>query len=328
MEIRRILFPTDFSPCARQAFAPATSLARRYGAELHVLHTLVLHGQEPQEPMFYMPAPEEAFEAAAVVARQELAALAETATAEGARLVQVLRRDFTAAAGILEYAREEEMDLIVLGTHGRRGPARLLLGSVAEEVMRAAACPVLAMRPPARGTNRPVTLVRRILVPFDFTPAARAALRAAADVARRYGARLVLLHVVDEPIWPEVYGVEAASELLAERELARERAELRLRELARELPADVPYDLEVRAGSPAGEILKMVDRPAIDLVVMGTRGQTGVRRLVMGSTAEEVVRLSGAPVLVVKDHATEVPGSVLAQPLAEPAQLVETASLS
>lgn len=322
MEIRRILFPTDFSPCARQAFAPATSLARRYGAELHLLHTLVLHGQEPHEPMFYMPAPEEAYEGAAAVARQELAALAETATAEGARLVQVVRRDFSAAAGILEYALEAEVDLIVLGTHGRRGPARLLLGSVAEEVMRTAACPVLAMRPPAGGTNRPVTLLRRILVPFDFTPAARAALRAAADVARRYGSRLSLLHVVEEPIWPEVYGVEAASELLAERELARERGELRLRDVARALPADVPYDVEVCVGSPATEILKMVDRPAIDLVVMGTRGQTGVRRLVMGSTAEEVVRLSVAPVMVVKDLATEAPES----PPAEEVQAREEAA--
>ena len=307
MEIRRILYPTDFSSCSRQAFAPATSLARRYDAELHLLHTIVLHGQEPHEPMFYMPAPAEAYEAAGRAAQGELEALASSPTAEGVRLVQVIRKDFSPAAGILEYAGAEGIDMIVLGTHGRRGPARLFLGSVAEEVMRAADCPVLAMRPPANGGNRPVTVLRRIVVPFDFTPAAREALSAAADVARRYDARLCLLHVIEERLWPEIYGVEAASEVLAERELARERAELGLRDAVREIPREVRVDLEVRIGRPATEIVAFVTRPAMDLVVMGTRGQTGMRRLIMGSTAEEVMRLSTAPVMVVKSQPASAP---------------------
>jgi nucleotide-binding universal stress UspA family protein len=306
MKIRKILYPTDFSTCARQAFGPATSLARRYGAELHVFHALVLHGQEPYDPMFYLPAAEEAYAAAALWVDKELATLRETSTAEGAQVVCVQQRDFDPAAAILDYAGQMGIDLIVLGTHGRRGAARLLLGSVAEDVIRHSACPVLVMRETESG-NRPVPLVRRILVPFDFSAASREAVAAAADVAGHYGSRLTLLHVLEEPAWPEIYGVEAAAELVERRRLALAEGVRRLREAGADLASGIPWDAEVHLGRPATEILGIAARSGYDLIVMGSRGLSGVRRLLFGSTAEEVIRAAALPVMVVKPAGEALP---------------------
>jgi nucleotide-binding universal stress UspA family protein len=299
MKIRKILYPTDFSPCARQAFASACSLARLYGAELHVLHALVLYAQEPYDPMFYLPASEDAYNAAAAAADVELGALASSKEATGLPVVIAQRRDFQPGPAILDYAASEAVDLIVIGTHGRRGPARLLLGSVAEEVVRRAGCPVLCIRQPDNGVAAPAGEVHGILAPVDFSPGSRQALLAAADVSRRHGALLTLLHVVEEPMWSDVYGVAGALQVAEQREQALAAAAVRLRDLANSL-APVPCQVEVRTGRPATEIVAYSARPEVDLVVMSSRGLTGIKRLLFGSTAEEVLRLAAAPVMVVK----------------------------
>src|SRR5690606_34769986 len=106
-------------------------------------------------------------------------------------------RDVAAAPAILQYARDQEMDLVVMGTHGRRGLRRLFLGSVAEEVVRLSVCPVLTVH---AGPIRSEALFGDILVPIDFSPHSKAALRAAASLAPELGASLDLLHVVEEPL--------------------------------------------------------------------------------------------------------------------------------
>lgn len=308
MDIRKVLYATDLSPCARQAFAPATSIARRYDAELHVFHAVVLYGQEPYDPMFYSPAPEEAFTAAAAVAEKDLAALAESSSAAGARVVIAQRSAFRPAAAVLAYAESEGMDMIVLGTHGRSGAARALLGSVAEEVMRYASCPVLVMRALEDGKNRPVPLLRHVVVPVDLSLPAREALLTAGDVARRYGARLTLLHVIEERTWVESYPDRASAE--AARAAApggrvTARAERRLRKAAAALPPGVPFEIELRTGDPAAEIVAFADRTGADMVVMESRGLTGLHRLMLGSTTEQVVRTVDAPVIVVHPRAPQ-----------------------
>jgi len=303
MDIRKILYATDLSACSRQAFAPATSIARRCDAELHVFHAVLLHGQEPYEPlMFYSPPSEEAYAAATAAAEKKLTALARSSFAAGVRMVVAQRVALRPAAAILEYAEKEGMDMIVIGTHGRSGAGRLLLGSVAEEVMRQASCPVLVMRQLEDGKNRPVPLVRHIVVPVDFSLPAQEALLAAGDIALRYGARLTLLHVIEERIWAEAYPEPAAARAAhaaVPRERVTARAEHRLRGAAGMLPRGVPFDILLRGGDPATEIVAFAEHTGADLVVMASRGLTGIDRLMFGSTAEEVVRNADAPVLVV-----------------------------
>lgn len=315
--MRKILYPTDFSPCARQAFAHAASLARRFGAELHVFHAVTLRGQEPYDPMFYLPAAEEAYAEAGRAVARELEALAIDPLAEGITVVSSQRRDVLPGPAILDYADEHQIDLVVMGTHGRRHVSRLLLGSVTEEVVRRSHCPVLTLRAPDEDCRERLPMPRRLLVPFDFSAPARAAFADAADIARHYGAHLTVVHVIQEPQWPSVYGFRGFAELAQQRERIVLEVERRLRAVAEALAPGVPCDIDVRVGRPGTEILACASRPEIDLVVMSSRGLTGVKRLLFGGTAEEVVRLSDTPILVVKPQEAEAPHPALIEELVE-----------
>jgi nucleotide-binding universal stress UspA family protein len=315
--MRKILYPTDFSPCARQAFAHAASLARRFGAELHALHVVTLRGQDPYDPTFYLPAADEAYAEAARAVARELATLALDPLAAGLSVVASQRRDVLPGPAILDYAGEHQIDLVVMGTHGRRHVSRLLLGSVTEEVVRRSHCPVLTLRAADAGRRERLPMPRRLLVPFDFSSPARAALADAADIARHYGAHLAVLHVIEEPQWPSVYGCRGFAELAQQRERIVLEVERRLRAVTEGLAPGVPCDLDVQVGRPATEILACASRPEIDLVVMSSRGLTGVKRLLFGSTAEEVVRLADTPVLVVKPQGAAAPRPAPIAELAE-----------
>jgi nucleotide-binding universal stress UspA family protein/CBS domain-containing protein len=288
MNPQRILYPTDFSPCARLAFGYATELARKTGARLHLLHVVPLYAEGLDDPIFGELYPFEACERAERAAVDALAALADSMAAADIEVVVAIRRSASAAAAILDYADEQAIDVVVMGTHGRHGPARLLLGSQAEEVLRSSTCPVLAVREDEHGTAQGRELPpREILAPFDLAPRSRPALAEAADLARRWGARLRLLHVRELPVSSEEADAEGKLDLIdrLEGELA--------------LAAGSAFGrVELRDGRPSEEILRASRDEQVDLVVMGT-GASGIRRRLFGSTAEEVLRIAGAPVLVV-----------------------------
>ena len=146
IRLQKILFPTDFSPCADRAFDLALLLAQHFGAELHMFHAVVLHEDDPHNPAHHFPDPEAIHHRLERLADSEMARLLERQGATEARIRQVKSRGISAAPSILEYADECDADLIVMGTEGRRGPSHLLLGSVAEEVVGHARCPVLTVR--------------------------------------------------------------------------------------------------------------------------------------------------------------------------------------
>jgi nucleotide-binding universal stress UspA family protein len=302
LQIRKVLFPTDFSSCAEQAFAQALSFAAAFGAELHVMHALAPGWEGLYDAAAYAAPSGEAHEQARRAAEARLASLANAPRAAAVRLTTSVAEGYPPAPAILDQAQRDRVDLIVMGTHGRRGPARLLLGSVAEEVARQAECPVLAVRERSVDNGPGRLLPRRVLVPFDFSAPARAALADAAEVARRLDSRLLLLHVVEERRAREDYGpLPRASDAAVEQAVTV--ARLRLADLLSYLAPGVPGDVEVRTGTPATEILAAAARPDVDLIVMSTRGLSGVRRLFFGSTAEEVLRLAAVSVLLVKPQA-------------------------
>jgi nucleotide-binding universal stress UspA family protein len=300
LQVAKVLFPTDFSPCAHQAFAHATSLAGRFGADLHVLHAIPPPWYGVYDPMGYAAPSEEAHATARRIADDRLKEVAGHPLTSGLHVVTTLSEDYPPAPGILDYAERHGADLIVMGTHGRRGPARLLLGSTAEEVVRHSACPVLTVREPQNGETAARLLPRLVLVPFDFSTPSRFALADAAEVARSCDAHLLVLYVIEErpstPEIPVIAGLAAPGGL--ERRISTIR--LRLRDLLDYLAEGVPGEVEVRVGRPATEILSVAARPDVDLVVMATHGLTGIRRLLFGSNAEEVLRLVTTPLLLVK----------------------------
>lgn len=142
--IRKILVPTDFSDNAAQALDAAVDLARRYEATLLLLHVY-------QPPVYAFPdgivlAGSKVLLSMADASDRGLAEAKAQAEQLGARGVSVQSALGTPFADIIRVAREEDADLIVMGTHGRTGLAHALLGSVTEKVVRKAPCPVLTVR--------------------------------------------------------------------------------------------------------------------------------------------------------------------------------------
>lgn len=305
MEVKRVLCPTDFSPCARQALEVAVLVARSFAAELHVLHGVVLHAEDPHGALGRLPQLEEWEETLRRTAASALAADIAPHRDGTLHIVQAERRAPFPADAILAYAAEVEADFIVMGTHGRRGLAHLLLGSVASEVVRRAPCPVMTVRPAPE--EQRLGAIERILVGVDFSPSGDAALAAARELAQRWTAALDLLHVVEETVMPALYAAGVTS-LLAVNPHIRPRCEAEmLRRLAATGAVPAGVTAHVREGRPAQELVTLARERSADLVIVGTARRRGVERLLLGSVVEKVIRLAPCPVLVVPAEEGGVP---------------------
>lgn len=300
MKIEKILLPTDFSDCAHAALDHALFLARQHGAQLHLLHVIVLHGEDPLETSQRFPDREDIFGRLEQLAQGEMRELLSAHEGESLRLFEHQRRAISAAPAILEVAEELGIDLIVIGGHGRRGLRRFFLGSVAEEVVRTAPCPVLTLRRSVAdgGVHR----FGHILVPVDFSPHARRALANARSLASLYGAELHLLHVVEAPVVPPSYGplYSAAATGVAFGDLAQE-VEDNLRGLLSQVEGpDVTSNLQVTEGIAAPSITRWAEKIGADLIIIATHGLSGLEHFLLGSVTEKVMRTAPCPVLVLK----------------------------
>jgi nucleotide-binding universal stress UspA family protein len=155
LEIRKILAPTDFSTHAAQAVRYACGLAERLGAELHLLHVLAEVLPSGPDPLLMPVLPPEYYRETEEQSRVALAELFDPAWGHPRAIESAVRWD-SPVEGVVEYARDRAIDLIVIATHGRTGLSHVLLGSVAERIVREAPCPVLIIRdrdrtPPSRG---------------------------------------------------------------------------------------------------------------------------------------------------------------------------------
>jgi nucleotide-binding universal stress UspA family protein len=199
-----------------------------------------------------------------------------------------------AADSILSFAQERKMDLIVMGTHGRRGFDRLVLGSVTDRVMRTAACPVLAISNLPRDSSatgeerRRVHHLSRILFRTDFSEASERALNYAISATAEYDAELTLLHVLEE-----VPGPAKTEEAIA----------TATQQLDKLIPQEGRKTFKirraVRMGRPYMQIIQFVVKAQIDLVTMGVSGWGALDRAVFGSTTYRVMQLGPCPVLAV-----------------------------
>ena len=147
--------------------------------------------------------------------------------------------------------------------------------------------------------------LRQILIPIDFSGYSDQALRWGGSLAQKYGAQLLLLHAI-----PEVLGEVSARESAGEQRVIDLTAEVesQLHEMARQgLKEGVAVQVRLADGEPAGAILRLVHEEGVDLIVMGTHGRTGLSHLLLGSTAEAVVRAAACPVFTVRAVATQAP---------------------
>jgi nucleotide-binding universal stress UspA family protein len=215
-----------------------------------------------------------------------------SATASGVRRVRRELLKGVPWAEIAALAETQRVDVCVIGTHGRTGLPRVLLGSVAEQVVRHAKCSVLAVRP--SGEIKPFA---HALVPTDLSESARQGADMAAQLVRPHGA-ITLLHVLELPVSyaGEIRLAEFARDLDKHAVAALEDEAARLRNAT-----TAKVTARTRIGYPGVQTLAALDDdPTVDLVVMGSHGRTGIKRVLLGSVAEKVVRHARCPVLVAR----------------------------
>ena len=307
LTLRHILVPMDFSGYARQALTCAVPLARKHRAKIslvHVAQTPVAMRTTPDGGLV-MPVNPARLVGVATRHLEDLAAQLLPRELRGRTMV----REGNAAHEVVGAARTSKADLIVLSNTGRSGLKRLLLGSTAERIVRHAHCPVLtvrrhmdaaakrllALQPPLYPKHLPW---RRILVPLDFSLTSLRALKIGVPLAKQSGARLLLLTVVE----PNPYAAGMEGAVLVEPDaVITKRVRRQLPQVARRfVPKSIRTTTLVGHGRAADVIVKTAQGKGVDLIVLATHGHTGLDRLLMGSTAEQVVRTAKCPVFVVR----------------------------
>jgi nucleotide-binding universal stress UspA family protein len=297
IEFKQIICPVDFTESSVRALAYAAAFVRWYDAHLTVLHVvptfdpMQVRGDLGDPVRVVTPMPRE--QVLTEMSRSlNLAAVSPRATP--------IAEAGDPQATIIDQAVSTKADLIVMGTHGRRGFKRLLLGSVTEAILREAPCPVLTVPPQARsGVSEAVTF-KRILCPIDFSPSALQALGFGLDLARQADGRVTLLHVV-EWLTEEEPRASAHFNVPEYRRFMVEDAQERLRSLvAEESRTWVEIDDVVVFGRAYREILRAADTKPADLIVMGAQGRGGIGLSLFGSTTQQIVRGSMCPVLTVR----------------------------
>lgn len=301
MPFDHILCPVDFSETSLHAVEHAVAIARWNNARLTALHVY--------PPIFApvpgLPAPASRPSEDELRRARERACDLARAAAGGTGGIDVRVEVGHPAAKILECATMLHADLVVLGTHGASGIEHLLLGSVAEKVLRKASCPVLTVPPRVRTTSH--IPFSRVLCAIDFAEWSNAALRLAASLADASGAALDLVHVVEWP-WqeppPPDFGVlprAQADALLEFRRYLTAGATARLRSLASDaVHGGEPIAVHVAHGKSYAEILRVADLVCADVIALGVHGRNSIDLALFGSTTNEVIRRASCPVLTVR----------------------------
>ena len=288
LALKNILFGTDFSSCSDAAFSYARSIAHRYGATLNVAHVL------PSTASMLAMSPEFGMEAALHEDRRVQGYVEQIESQLETIPHHVLIPRGRVADELARIIEDHKIDLLVLGTHGRSGIRKLIMGSVAEETFRRAGCPVLSVGPNVCCEPGALAKFHRMLFATNFSRESLAALPYAISFAEEDEARLTMLHFVEQPPGP--------AQGITEKYLLG-----RLEEL---IPVDADFrfhpECRVELGElfipPAQGILDVAERREADLIVLGVRAVRGSLGLIshLSTTTAQVLTQARCPVLTVR----------------------------
>ena len=305
VRIKRILCPIDFSEVSRHAFDRAVGVASSYEAAISILHVLPMPSAVPAIP--YGPEGPGPFGLQTVDRERALAEIPQFLgldPATGPAIDCHVLEAPSADREILLQARRLSADLIVIGTHGRSGFERLVLGSVAEKVLRTSELPVLTV-PPRVADAVPLTgdPFKRILLATDFSPGSDAALQYATSLAQHAAAQLTIVHVVEPlPVGHDpMVGTSFDASVYHARLIEEARTTLRT-SVPDWVRLGCDTDDVVVKGRPYVEILRLASARDVDVIVLSVQGRGALDRLVFGSTAEHLVRRATCPVLTVRQR--------------------------
>ncbi len=287
--IDRVLIPTDGSEGALAGAYRGIALASRSGADVHVLSVVDVQVDGPTD---FDDVTISALEERADDAVEEIADL--ISEHDGSLDVTTTVTRGTPFQTIREYANRREIDVVVMGTKGRTGLDRILLGSVTENVLRTARTPVLAVPPNAENGAIDDVTFEQLLLPTDGSEGAAIAATWGIALASHFDAAVHTLYSVDTSPFSQSRG---PGDVVGALEMRGESAIDTVREQARD--AGVTVSGSVASGSPEKVILSYAADHEVDLIVMGTHGRTGVGQWFLGSVTENVVRGAEVPVFCV-----------------------------
>ena len=296
--IRSIIVPTDFSAHSQAAAARAVSLASLDGASIHLVHAV-------RFPLVVSPyevsVPSPIWEGVRLAAREKLEEAREAILAKGVSVVTTdIPESGDPVQAIAAAIEAHKADLVVMGTHGHSGLKHAFLGSVAERTLRSLDLPVLSVKEDPAKAAEPIT---RILVGVDYSVHADRAVEVAANLGRRLKAKVDVIHAFDLPRdfipYATASGVKLEQRIQASADERLESVRKRLEE------CQLPVKLHARRGLPSVMIAEMARKIGCQLIIMGTRGNSGLSHVLLGSVAERTLRMAPCSVLTVKGQEPE-----------------------
>lgn len=286
VRFRNILFATDFSPAAAHAIPYVKRIAKRYDADLVALHVRHPAVNPMTRPVTWPD--NETIRKQNDQYRDEL-----LGTFVGVRTTALIEEG-DIQSRLQETIHKNNTDLVVIGTRGRTGLGKVLMGSVAEEIFRTVTCPVLTVGPRSDSSRGADGEIREILYATDLASASSAAAAYAVSLAQEFQARLILLHVIPEP---------QAGDLVSAHDVTQAAKDLLRKLVPEEAEAWCKPEFLVERGNPADRILEIAHLRESGLIVLGIKPKEGVPGAATHlpiATAHKIVSHAECPVLTVR----------------------------
>jgi nucleotide-binding universal stress UspA family protein len=299
--INKILFTTDFSEISNHALPYAIKLAKTFKAELVMLHAVTLYEHDPNDPNHRFPSLRSYCTELRQDADSRFQVCIDRIGDIGVKVRKAVVQGISPHAAILDFLNEESgFGMIVMSTHGRSGLSHVLIGSVTENVLRYAPCPVFVVKNPEHEFIDPKTgdvHLRKILFPLDFSKDSILPVDLLSTIARAHGSDIIVYHAIDAEIPPVYYTAGIESVLQLDPELYG-RVEKKMRDLIGKSLDGLTVSYRVAEGRAVGLIRTFARENEIDLIVMGAAGSHGIGDFLFGSTASRVIQKAVCPVLV------------------------------
>jgi nucleotide-binding universal stress UspA family protein len=303
-KISRILFPTDYSPFSNETIEYAIAFALEYGARLYIMHVIELATNDPKDPLYKKPNLSDYTDVHNFVKSSTARQL------KGARLAsskfefkEIHSMGLSASREIVKAAKAKKVDIIVMASLGAGFLKKLLLGSTTEHVIRDAVCPVIVTNKGARNfVNFETDSIKigRIVCPVDFSACSARAVKAAIDFAERFGAEIILLHILDDGSQINDFYLKHFKP--ADLKKMEKTAKIRLENFAsKNIGKGIKHTSVVVTGNPKKDISIYTSQKKADIIIISAFG-TGEKDNCgfSGSVLLKVVKSADCPVLIVR----------------------------